>query len=311
MKGIAKHISDLLFHHDCVIIPGLGGLVANPVPACYDEGKNMFFPAGKEIGFNRNLKHNDGLLINHIAKTESISYEDAKNRVNDFVETTTQRLKNSEVVSLGNAGELRVDAGGAVLFTPNTTENFLTDSFGLSSFHFSPSATYQHHNFSTRKIVRRTIKPLNTKYIAAAAIAIGLFVFSPEVKNPGVNRAGGLEILTTNENIGNVSSENKETSSIAIDISTAAKESVQPEEKKITLNYFIITGSFKRIDQADKYCKQLNTNGQNNPLILKSPKGRFRVAIEGFSSKEEALTSLSVYRSKKGFNSAWILTQKQ
>ncbi len=311
MKGIAKHISDLLFHHDCVIIPGLGGLVANPVPAYYDEGKNMFFPAGKEIGFNRNLKHNDGLLINHISKTEGISYDEAKNRINDYVETTTQRLKNSEVVSLGNTGELRIDSEDTIVFTPNTTENFLTDSFGLSSFHFAPSANYQKHNFSTKKAVRRVIRPINTKYIAAAAIAIGLFVFSPEIKNPGVNQAGGIEILTPTENISSVASENKETSTIAIDISTPAKESVQPEEKEISLNYFIITGSFKRIDQADRYCKQLNSNGQNNPLILKSPKGRFRVAIEGFSSKEEALTSLSVYRSKKGFNSAWILTQKQ
>ena len=310
MKGIAKHISDLLFHHDCVIIPGLGGLVANPSPAYYDESKNMFFPAGKEIGFNRNLKHNDGLLINHISKTESISYDRAKILVNDFVKTITQHLTNSEIVSLGSVGELKSDSEGGIHFTPNTTENFLTDSFGLSSFHFSPSATYQQQNFSTRKAVRRAIRPINTRYIAAAAIAIGLFVFSPEFKNPGVNHAGGLEFLTIAEKVGDVTtSDNKEPSSIDIDISTTDTKSVQP--KQISLNYFIITGSFKKIDQADKYCKQLNINGQNNPLILKSPKGRFRVAIEGFSSKEEALTSLSIYRSKKGFNSAWILAQKQ
>ena len=312
MKGIAKHISDLLFHHDCVIISGLGGLVANPVPAYYDEGKNMFFPAGKEVGFNRNLKHNDGLLINHISKTEGISYDEAKNRINDYVETTTQRLKNGEVVSLGNTGELRIDSEDTIVFTPNTTENFLTDSFGLSSFHFTPAVTYQRHNFATRKTVRRAIRPINTKYIAAAAIVIGLFVFSPEIKNPGVNRAGGLDIINSAENISNnIISESKKPTSIAVDISTPEKETVQPEEKKITLNYFIITGSFKRIGQADKYCKQLNSGGQSNPLILKSPTGRFRVAIEGFSNKEEALTSLSVYRSKKGCNSAWILTQKQ
>jgi len=311
MKEVVKHISDLLYHHDCVIIPGLGGLVANPVPAVYDESKNMFFPAVKEMGFNSNLKHNDGLLINHISKAENISYEDAKNRVNDYVETITQRLKSRETVSLGSAGELRINSDESVIFTPNTTENFLTDSFGLSSFHFTPSVTYQRHSFAPHKAVRRTIGPIGTKRIAAAvAIVTGLFLFSPEVKNPGINKAGGVDFLTSTKNITDeVTSEHKEPSAIAVNINTLKKEAVQ--HKEITLNYFIITGSFKRIEQADKYCKRLNSKGQNNPLILKSPKGRFRVAIEGFSNKEEALASLSVYRSKKGFNSAWILSQKQ
>jgi len=311
MKEVVKYISDLLYHHDCVIIPGLGGLVANPVRAVYDESKNMFFPASKEIGFNSNLKHNDGLLINHISKAEGISYEDAKNRVNDYAETITQKLKNNETVSLGSAGELRVNSEGSVIFMPSTTENFLTDSFGLSSFHFTPSVTYQRHSFAPHKTVRRTVGSISTKRIAAAvAIVTGLFLFSPEIKNPGINKAGGVDFLTPTKSIVNqAASEDKESAAITVNINTSEKVSVQPKE--ISLNYFIITGSFKRIDQADKYCKQLNINGQNNPLIIKSPKGRFRVAIEGFSNKEEALASLSVYRSKKGFNSAWILSQKQ
>ncbi len=312
MKGIVKHISELLYHHDCVIVPGLGGLVANPTPAMYDESKHLFSPAGKEIGFNRNLKHNDGLLINHISKTESISYDEAKNYVNKYIESINQKLKNNEIVSIGTTGELKRDSEGAIIFTPNTIDNFLTDSFGLSSFHFSPSVTYQRHNITPHTLARRAIRPISTKHIAAAAaIVIGLFVLSPEVKNPGINRAGGLEFLTPVENSVNpIVSENKESYLSAIKTDTANPEAVKSEETEINLNYFIITGSFKRIDQADRYCKQLNTNGQNNPLILKSPKGRFRVAIEGFSNKKEALTSLTKYRKRKGFNSAWILTQK-
>ena len=311
MKSITKHISDLLYYHDCVIIPGLGGLVANPVPAFHDESKNMFFPASKEIGFNRSLIHNDGLLINHVAKAESISYNEAKNSVNDYTEAITKRLENSEIVILGSVGEFKIDTDGAVIFTPDTTENFLTDSFGLSSFHISPSVTYQRHNFTTHKSVKRAIRPVSTKHIAAAvAILVGLFIFPPEINSPIINQAGGIEFLTPTENIANeIVSKSNESSTIAINISEPKEEIVQPKE--ISLNYFIITGSFKRIDQADRYCKQLNSKEQSNPLILKSSKGRFRVAIEGFSNKEEALTSLSVYRSKKGFNSAWILAQKQ
>ena len=311
MKGVVKHISELLYHHDCVIVPGMGGLVANPVPATFDESKNMFSPAGKEIGFNKNLTHNDGLLINHIAKSENISYEEAKKRVSDYAETVTRQLKNSKAVSLDSIGELRGDIDGAIIFTPDTTENFLTDSYGLSSFHFTPSVTYQHQGFNTRNSVRRLIRPISTRHIAAAAaIVAGLFMFPPEIKNPGINQASGIEFLTPTKNITSVTTpRNKESLIIGINAGKNKEEYAQP--KKIILNYFIITGSFKKIDQADRYCKKLNAKGQINPLILKSPNGRFRVAIEGFSNKKDALASLSVYRSKTGFNSAWLLTQKQ
>ncbi len=310
MKSINKHISNLLFYHDCVIIPGLGGLVVNPTSAVYDESKNMFFPAGKEIGFNRNLKHDDGLLINHITQEKNISYDMAKTNVREYVETIIQKLKNKEIVSLGSAGELKSDAEEGILFSPNLTENFQTESFGLSSFHFSPAVACQRHNYTPYPSVRKVIRPLNIKHIAAGiAIVIGLFVFSPELKNPGINQAGGLEFLMSSENPVNINTPKKSTSKV-ISVSSINIEADMPDEKEINLNYFIIAGSFKRIEQADKYCKQLKSKGENNPLILKSPQGRFRVAIDGFSNKEEALTSLSKYRSRKGFNSAWILTQK-
>jgi hypothetical protein len=57
MENISKHISELLYFHDCVIVPGFGGLVANHITAVYDEEKNMFSPPAKEIVFNTNLKH--------------------------------------------------------------------------------------------------------------------------------------------------------------------------------------------------------------------------------------------------------------
>ncbi len=93
MENISSHIADLLYHHDCVIVPGLGGFVANPVPAILDEEKNMFFPPSKEIVFNVNLKHNDGLLISHIASERNITYESAGEIVTDFFTELSLKLK--------------------------------------------------------------------------------------------------------------------------------------------------------------------------------------------------------------------------
>ena len=72
-KTISKYISELLFLHDCVIIPQFGGFVGNNKSAVLNETTGIITPPSKEILFNLNLQTNDGLLINHISKSEGIS----------------------------------------------------------------------------------------------------------------------------------------------------------------------------------------------------------------------------------------------
>jgi len=311
MENISSHIANLLYHHDCVIVPGLGGFVANPVPAILDEEKNMFFPPSKEIVFNVELKHNDGLLISHIAGERNISYESAGEIVNEFVSDITIKLKNGEKISLDKIGELTSGDNNTVIFTPDTAENFNTDSFGLSSFHFTPVVTYQRRTYRMHPAVKRTL-PVKTRHIAAGiAVVVGLFVFSPEVKNPAVNQAGGVEFMIPANNISQTgTNENIDTK----ELTTAPVNSkITPpahNEEKNTFNYFIIAGSFKRQAQAEKYCEQLKSKKEINPLIIKGSNGRFRVAIDGFSTKDMALSALKDIRAKRRFRTAWILARK-
>ncbi len=60
---ITQLISELLYRHDCVIVPGFGGFVSRSHSAGFNKGNNLLFPPAKHILFNRNLIHNDGLLI--------------------------------------------------------------------------------------------------------------------------------------------------------------------------------------------------------------------------------------------------------
>ena len=312
MKSIDKHIADLLYLHDCVIIPGLGGLVANPVPAVYDENVNMFYPPSKEIGFNINLKHNDGLLINHLTKTENISYDDAKNKINEYVETINRKLKNREIVSLGIVGELKKDNDGNILFSPNPLENFQSDSFGLTSFHLAPVIANRYHTVATYHSVKKAIRPFSTKHIAAAiALVAGLFLFGPDLKNPDIYQAGSIEFLMQPESIPNVNYIKTNTGTKGISENPGSDQNeVQHKIPKEKLNYFIITGSFKKLEKADKYCNQLRSEGFEKSSVLKSSKNRFRVAVEGFSTKKDALTALNSYRAQEDFKAAWLLRQR-
>jgi hypothetical protein len=78
MGTITSYITDLVHLHDCVIVPGLGAFVGNYKPSEINQEKGLFFPPKKEIGFNRSLQHNDGLLYDYIARCEGLSFNDAK-----------------------------------------------------------------------------------------------------------------------------------------------------------------------------------------------------------------------------------------
>ena len=78
---IAAFIRELLFGNDCVIIPGFGGFIGNYSQAHIDNNTGTFYPPVRQISYNRNLSHNDGLLVGMISGSSNISYGDAINLV--------------------------------------------------------------------------------------------------------------------------------------------------------------------------------------------------------------------------------------
>ena len=81
--NISLNIKELLYFHDCVILPGFGGFIANNVNAKI-SASNIFSPPAKAIAFNRNLNNDDGLLADHIVRKEKLSYSDTRKIINDF-----------------------------------------------------------------------------------------------------------------------------------------------------------------------------------------------------------------------------------
>lgn len=128
---ISAHIAQLLRDYDCVIIPGLGGFVANYSPSQYHLAKGIFMPPNKAIIFNKNLINNDGLLVNHIAHQEKISYADASHRLQDFANWCKNEFLIGNRIEFEELGVLYEDAEKTIQFRPDFSINFLTSSFGL------------------------------------------------------------------------------------------------------------------------------------------------------------------------------------
>ena len=131
---ITRHIADLLYHHECVIVPGLGGFIKAYKPARIIHTTHEFFPPSGTLAFNSGLSVNDGLLANHIASVENTSYREALYDIKQWVEKSLDAVNKGEKVTLDGIGNLFINKSGKLEFNPSLLVNFNDDSFGLPVF---------------------------------------------------------------------------------------------------------------------------------------------------------------------------------
>jgi hypothetical protein len=318
MLNLEKHISSLLYQYDCVIIPGLGGFVAHNISANINEKTGVFSPPKREIGFNRSLSHNDGLLINHIAKSEGLSYESCQDKINKHVNVLKFQLSKGEILDIANVGQLKTDINGNIIFISGNEHSFAMNSFGLTTFHFNSLKQISEEKHPSRKLVRRTLQSKSIRQIAASiTLIMGLMFVSP-----------GLDYRSQQSNFFNmfkaIELNSPSVSSIVTDNIEPVEESIVTPEPKTTTElepqtvstpkvapnkYFIIAGSFKHQHQADVFVNRLSNKGMEQCEILHENNGRFRVSIAGYNNKKDAALALNDYRKVNGFSTVWLLTK--
>lgn len=86
MIDLARHIETLLLENDCVILPDLGGFVAHYNAATYIEEEHTFLPPTRTIGFNPQLKMNDGVLVQSYMSVYGTNFSDATRMVNKKIQ---------------------------------------------------------------------------------------------------------------------------------------------------------------------------------------------------------------------------------
>lgn len=126
----------LLIRHNCVILPGFGGFVAQTKSAQIDWNSGVIYPPSKSLLFNRQLLNNDGLLINHLAQIEALTYERAQEWVMQELAEWRSQLQDGKRVELDKIGHLYLDGERNIQFEQDRFFNLLMDSFGLESVRF-------------------------------------------------------------------------------------------------------------------------------------------------------------------------------
>lgn len=161
MTNIEKYISDLVGNHDCVIVPGLGAFIAQATSADIHPITHKFTAPGRTLGFNAQIKVNDGLLAAEISRNEGVSFQEATGTIEEFVKSFNSALAVYKHYNLAEIGRFFYNVEGKLEFEPDYRVNFSSDSFGLTDFTFKP---IERNTFEMNKPTKhRDAKDLSSK----------------------------------------------------------------------------------------------------------------------------------------------------
>jgi cell division septation protein DedD/nucleoid DNA-binding protein len=133
MKTVAEYIRTLLYEYDYVTVPNFGAFIANYQPASVNEISGSLMPPQKKIAFNELLKQDDGLLAMQIARRESISIDESKRRIQQFVEEVKDNLAFQRFFTFEKIGTFSLNDETNIVFEPDRRNNFFSESFGFDS----------------------------------------------------------------------------------------------------------------------------------------------------------------------------------
>jgi nucleoid DNA-binding protein len=191
--NLSVHLTELLKTNDCVIVPDLGGFIANFQASGYDKEEDKFSPPSKEIIFSGKLKKNDGLLVNYVAEKEGVGYLEARKIVSEFVSECLFKLENGERIEFDEIGTLKFDENDHLVFEAKQGFTLRIDAFGLDSFRF-PQLVNK-YNQPTKPIFKdkdplpqQRIQPV-VKYLLVGLPILALLYFIPlnNILNQGKN----------------------------------------------------------------------------------------------------------------------------
>lgn len=204
MIELAQHIEALLLENDCVIVPNFGGFVAHYAPATYVKEENLFLPPTRIIGFNSQLKLNDGVLVQSYMSAHDTSFADATRMVEKEVNAFIELLHEEGKAHLENVGEIHYNIYGNYEFTPYDHKITTPSLYGLDSFEMRELSTLQRKErvlvpanlTKEKKTYQINIsRTLLRNAAAMIAVIVMFFAFSTPVENTYVEQNNYAQLL--------------------------------------------------------------------------------------------------------------------
>ena len=325
--SLIGHIEYLILHHECVVIPGIGALIARRTPAYIDKQSGRIFPPARNLSFNPEIVHNDGLLVSSVARKECVTYEEAMNRVNVQVQEIQALIRTQKELALGRLGILRINEenSSTYMFDPFESTNISPISTGFTPIGIrtltelsAVESSDIKENSSRKEIFYLPISRSISRIAASIAVFLMLgFALSTPIIDNDANRASiGITIVETASadayspmfddapNIGlNIAIPSIEDAVATIDTTLSASDANTDAMAGGKLNpddeYFLVVASLPSKELAEEYVRD---HSKSRNLGVLEADGRFRVYAASGSTYAEA----NSFNKSGRYPDAWV-----
>jgi len=306
---IEQHIAQLLYRYQCVTVPGFGAFLTELQPAYLAESTHTFYPPKKVVSFNANIKNNDGLLANHIAQSEKISFEIAVQNISKEVLLWKNALLNQQSIVLQSVGTLHLNTSGTLTFEPSNQVNFSTSSFGLQPF-VSPlvqreiqDKVFELKPQTSPQGILETTPSVRFTYLKYAAVFVAALAVAGSVgyKMYETNTAEALKVVQT-EVQKDVQAKIQEATFFIENPLPNVTLTVKEEKKP----YHIVAGSFSSEANAQKQLDMIKAKGFNGKILARNKFGLLPVLYGSYSTYAESQEALKEIHQKES-KEAWLL----
>lgn len=344
-QTIDKHISALLYHHECVVVPSFGAFITRYYSAEINPSTHMFRPGGKRVSFNQRVNQNDGVLAQYISKQEGISYNEAIESITISIRAWKKMLRSGKKINLAKVGLLYMDDEARLQFSPSLEVNYDVHSFGLAIFRAPSVQREAAIEQSINKVIESHKKSKNQpilkrpffRWAAVLAPLIGLGIYAFTALAPakvGFNGFSSLlpaysaskpaeqevvavephvlpefvfmsEPFVENEVAEHTVERKAEPTPIERKEVVHQKPATPAVNNQQGLKYHIVVGSFKEEENALKYVRLLQRNYGVEGYIAAGKTNFYRVAVAGFSTRAKADKQLSDIKQQVN-SAAWV-----
>ena len=292
---LSLYISDLLFEHDCVTVPGFGSFLANYKSAHYDLSQEKFSPPFKQISFNSQIKDNDGTLAKYVSKKLEITFDEAVKEIHQIVLSWSIKVK-TETIILKNLGEIYFSSDDKMVFVPDNSVNHLKDSFGLSPIFVRQIKD----KLSPNVVSLEKKKPVKSFYKTAAVwtlliIGLGAALYVNQ-RNNFLEKQIALEEEYRNQTI-------EEVQKAVFNFGELPPLTINVKVKK--KKYYIIAGAFRINQNAKNLVSNLKRKGYDATILGLNDKGLSPVSFSSFTNRKKAVVQLRIIQKKEN-KDAWI-----
>jgi nucleoid DNA-binding protein/cell division septation protein DedD len=128
---IGIYISELLFEHESVILPGFGEFYTRYNPARFVPEIQKVESPSKTVAFNPGKKEGETLLPAYIASKEKMDEGLVQKYLQDYVAEVRQVLEGGNKFEMEKVGIFSMGPDGMPVLEPDTSVNYLTDAMGM------------------------------------------------------------------------------------------------------------------------------------------------------------------------------------